>query len=317
MIKKNEVEPYIELSEMAKNFPAGSIVKVITSQNLGDLNGKPSPYYPDREAGAEGGFFFLKVSSSGRMWLDGSILFPNCLNNSRPAGFYRAPVSGVEPAGELYKQFEKVEKEIKELKGKKLTIDGDEDFILGMEGRKKEVTSGEYMVIGVNWKLTEEMKTPVLYLSAGKNRFCATLENISGDTETENSEESKKILAEWISNKLSIDIEWNEEEEKYIISTYFVKGMDFSAGPFATKEIAESLKKTLEEAIEKTHPMLVDVGEKYRGLRVEKSTSSVWILKRDASELVEIAKEMGVKIPMKELLRSKKGAIGAKKLGLF
>jgi hypothetical protein len=312
-----------QLFEMAKDFPVGSFVKVVATRPVGYNSGRWSDYYIKQEAGIsnDDGFFYIKIENSGRLWLEGKMVFPNCLTSEVNRYYkYRATVKGVARPGDEFKILEPQMSKIQEMMDneKQFLMDGDESYITDAEGKNIKVKSGRYFIKGVNYGLTINMKEPVVYLkSRSGNYFCCTLASLEG-AEDEDSPESKKVIAEWFSKNLKADVTWDESRDRYVIETYEINGGGFEAGPFINKETANEYLEKIKDSIKDTHVLTLGTDD-------EVDLSKIKIVKREGyystrrtlDEMVKIAEKIGVKVSLKELMGKKKGNIQAKKLGLL
>jgi hypothetical protein len=311
------------LDEMAKAYPAGSYVKVTSYRNLGIKQGSWRNYTiaPEIGAGAgDSGYFYIKIENSGRLWLEGKMFFPNSLRNGeagiRGASIYsdvRCQVSGAEKPGPEFKYFQDNLKELEKIANEKIPLDGDEDFLMDASGKSIAVSSGQYSIFGFNYALTLEMKEPVLYIKKGQEYAYVKMSDLAG-VDKEDSPESKKTIANWFTRNLKVEVDYMEDRDKYYIGTYKITGRGFSAGPFLSKDAADNALKVIEKSVDDEYSTMLS-----------NSTSPLAVVKnspgygdwKTLDDMIELAKSVGVKVSLRELLSKKKGETGARKLGLL
>lgn len=312
------------LDEMAKAYPKGSYVKVTSFRNLGLKSGIWRNYMIVPEAGSgagDSGYFYIKIENSGRLWLEGKMFFPNSLRNVddgiRGTPIYndvRCQVSGAENPGPEFKYFQDNLTELEKLARQKIPLDGDEDFLMDASGKKMEVSSGQYNVQGFNYALTVEMKEPVLYITKKNREFAYVKMSDIAKVDKDDSPESKKTIANWFTRNLKTEVVYNEDSDGYNVTTYKITGRGFFAGPFLSKEAAEDALK----AIEKT------LGDEYSTV-LSSSSSPLQVVKnspgygdhKTLDHMIEVAKKLGVKVSLRDLLLKKKGETSARKLGIL
>jgi hypothetical protein len=307
--KLNEFE---NLNE-AQNWPTGSIAKVSTKNALGQYNYSWGTFYPDQVPGAEGGVFYMKVDQSGRKWMEGPILAGNCLLNA-DFSKVRADKAVLQNPGPEYTYFEKDKIFDKKIMGNSYYVEGNEASLMDMEGKKHVVTEGEFTAKSLNFKLTVEMKETVVYLRSKSRKseyFNAKLSDLTNMSQ-ELSLDQKKAIAEWFSTQLG-GAEIEVSRDNFAITQWFIEAPtrggypnSFKAGPFVNEKQAE----TVMEGINKLNKYsLFDP--------TEANVSSSWQkTNMTLDNLIDWAKQVGVKTTMKELLALRKGAVAAQRFGV-
>lgn len=313
MKKIKSREEVFSLNEAA-DWPVGSIAKVSTKLNLGKYNFSWSTYVPEQATGASDGMFYMRVESSGRKWIEGPIIFGNCLLN---ASFKKVRVdrNSLGKPGPEYTYFVKDKVQEANIIGKPFFIDGKEEGLLDMEGKPFSPPEGEYVVKGLNFKLSEMMKTTVVYL---RSRSDKKFFNVKvSDLETfskELSQNQKEVIAEWFANELGgAEIEVTQRDDEFQISQWYVKAAytdgypsNFSAGPFVNekqaKDVLESIKKINKYSLFDPEKAKIETAWSKTNLTLD--------------GLIDWAKTVGVKTTMKELLNLRKGAVTAKDFGI-
>lgn len=311
------------LDEMAKAYPTGSYVKVTSFRNLGMKAGTWRNYTIAPEQGSrigDSGYFYIKIENSGRLWLEGKMFFPNSLRKVnvgiRGESIYnevRCQVSGAEKPGPEFKYFQDNLAELEKLAGQKIPLDGNEDFLMDSSGKKLEVSSGQYNIHGFNYELTVEMKEPVLYIKKNQEHAYVKMSDIA-NVDKEDSPESKKTIANWFTRNLKTEVDYVEDNDRYIIATYKISGRGFSAGPFLSEEAAEDALKVIEKT----------VGDEY-STTLSSSNGPLRVIKnapgnndgKTLDQMIEVAKNLGIKVSLRELLSKKKGETSARKLGIL
>jgi hypothetical protein len=295
----------------AQNWPTGSIAKVTSKLNLGKESYGWSTFTPDQAAGAEGGVFYMKITHSGRKWMEGPIIAGNCLKNV-DFSKARADKAVLETPGPEYSIFVKDKIFEKGILGKSFFLDGNETGMIDMAGNSKSISEGEYIAKSLNFKLTAEQKETVVYMvSKTRNEwFNATLSDLEGFSK-ELSKDQKEVIAEWFAKELGgaqIDV-----DDKFRISQWYVKASSskgypstFSAGPFVNEKQA----KEIMEATNKLNKYSLFDPEQ---AKVETTWSKIDLT---LDQLIDWCRTVGVKTTMKELLALRKGAVAAKKFGV-
>jgi hypothetical protein len=314
-------EDFIKINE-AKSYPVGTIIKVSNKNQLGkNQGGRWQTFYPEQVSGVEGGLFYMEVKNSGRIWLEGPIVYNNCLTNDN-ISTYTARVSSdnAEPAGDEFRIFKKNDAEIKKIMNTSFFLDGSEPGIMSNDGKAiTTVPEAEYTVSGINFKLSDLYDEPVMWLkkkSGGRSSTTATagfsikISDLTVATKELNNDQ-KEIIAEWFAKQLDADIV--STGDKFQISTFKIYTSDngvypaaFSAGPF----INEKQAKIYLDLLKKEPMTLFNVTNlKIDSDRYSKSNLNI-------EEMIAFSKTLGITTTMKQLLALKKGAVTAKKFGL-
>ena len=321
-IKKQE--DFSTLNEMAKGFPVGMVIKVSKSgakpNDLGKTEGYNnwSTFEPNQAKGAEGGYFYMKITESGRAWLEGPIIYANCLTNDNVLRIKaRTSTKNNEAPGDEYRIFQKNDDKIKEIMKKTFFLDGSEAGIMSNDGKTTSISEAEYMASGLNFKLTDLYDEPVFWMvkkaggrSSTTDGFSIKLSDITTLTK-ELSEDQKVIIATWFGKQIKGDVEINGD--KFQISHYKIQSSEtgvypssFSAGPFLNAEQAQKvidLIKKEDITLFNTANLKVDTD------RYSKSNLNL-------EEMIVYAKTVGITTTMKELLALKKGEVAGKKFGI-
>jgi hypothetical protein len=307
--KLHEFDPLME----AQAWPEGSIAKVTSKQNLGKEHYGWSTYTPNQASGAKGGVFYMKITHSGRKWMEGPLLIGNCLTN---VDFkkVRADKAVLEQPGPEYKIFMQDGVIEKSMIGQSFFLDGKETGPIDMEGKPVSVSEGEYIVKSYNFDLTVTMKETVCYLQdkgGKKTGFNAPISSLKSYT-SELNQNQKEVIAEWFAKELG-GAEIEVKSQEFTITQWYVKANQtagypnsFSAGPFVNEKQAKDVLDTIVKM------------NKYSMFDPEKAkVESTWSKTNlNLDGLIDWAKTVGVKTTMKELLALRKGAVIGKDFGI-
>ena len=316
-IKKQE--EFVAINEMAKGFPPGTIIKVTNPKQLGYSQYNDwRTFDPKQAKGADGGLFYMLVKDSGRKWLEGPIIYSNCLTNSDISSYKgRVATTSAESPGDEYRIFKKNEALISAVMKKSFFLDGSETGIMSNDGKTTSISEAEYSASGVNFKLTDLYDEPVIFFmkkAGGKSGtpdgFSIKLSDINSLTK-ELSDDHKTVIAEWFSKELKEEIEI--QGDKFRIMHYKIVTTDtgsypasFSAGPFTNEEQANKILDILKkETVTLFSPT---------NLKVQQESYSRSNL--NLEEMINYAKTVGITTTMKQLIALKKGAIAGKKFGI-
>lgn len=328
------------LNEMAKAWPVGAYLKCPVGHKLGKKTGPGerdwATLVPHRAEGASDGYFIMQVTTSGKLWIDGILMYSNCLQNIDVHHHEKVRIHASDAAstGGEFEIFQKNKEAIENLMGKSFFMEGDEDFIMTNDGKKLKPKKAEYIVAGQNFHLTNHFKEVVLFLlpSHGQsyeepiykegntpeekikvghetimkdNGISVKLSDVEKLTEELGSSQNQ-IIATHLSKELSTKIEFSENDKSFIFTVWYVESNDnkktpeypfsFSAGPFPNKTAAEKYLKSLKEE----KKALCDVSN----LIVVPNTNK---FKRYTLEnLVAFANAHGMDVSVKGLLKIKK-----------
>lgn len=325
-VKKQE--EFIDINEMAKSYPVGSVIK-ISQENVGgkglgrsttgSSRDHRSKLSPKQAKGAEGGLFYMEIKMSGRAWLEGPILYTNCLlNDQSEIGYWaKASTAHAEPIGDEYRIFKKNEDKIKAVMKKSFFLDGSEKGIMSNDGKTATVNEAEYLATGLNFKLTDIYDEPVIFLIKKGSHYGVSGEGLSiklSDIDALTKElgtEQKEVIASWFGQQLKCDM--TVSGDRFYADNYIIQASDnsrgeypqgFNAGPFMNREQAQEALDVIKKAkMSFFNPDKLDViqtGRKDFNLET----------------LIAYARTLGIKTTMKALLDLKKATIAAKKFGL-
>jgi hypothetical protein len=315
----------------AREWPEGMIVKAKFNDRLGKyVSGRRygrwewSSFRPYRLDDTQEDVFYFEIKKSGKTWIEGRMLYPNCLRNdgSSSDGFspelmeegrsqVRVDKQYVSAPGPEYQIIKNADSATL---NKKFFIEGTEDGIMDMEGKTTTVKEAEYRIIGVNFKLSVQFKTPVYMAEArdgaNKPRFNATAETIAGFGE-ELTRQQREVIAEWFQKELGGDIELRGND--FSIAQWYVKAPQykgypsaFSAGPFVNEKQADSVL----DSIKKINNFSMFNPDK---AEVEKSYSRTTV---ELPALIDWCQSIGIKTTMKQLLALRHGAVVGKDFGI-
>lgn len=310
------------LDEMAKAWPVDAVVKCSTLLDMSKNEGGGwSSWKPEQLPGTRGGTFYMKITESGRDWLVGRLVYQNCVSEVMTTSRVRFRVRYAEPPTSEFKLFEKNKEEISKLIGKSFYIDGTESGIMGHDGKKLSyVAEAEYTIMSLNFKLSDLYDEPVFCLfSKGndKKSFSVKMSEIVSLT-TELSSEQKEVIADWFSSKLGGNITVNKSSHsddrdfeifpfKITVAKNSPFPCAFSANSFVTKKQAEDVIEVLRKQTVNyfdTEKLTVSSENMFNGTKCNIET------------LKDLAKNAGIEVSMKMLLKLRRGAATGKSFGL-
>lgn len=316
-----------------KQWPEGTIAKAIFNDRLGkyvDSRGwkwQWQTFKPTRLDPAQEDVFYIEIKKSGKTWIEGTMMFPNSLENSSSSsdgynpellgGRYQVRVdkTHLRKAGPEFKIFTDAKLDEKTLLDKKFFIEGTEAGILDItDGKSTKVKEGEYRIIGYNYLLTNQFKQPILTAesrSGDKQRFSCSAETF-GTFGAELSTAQRTVIAEWFAKKLD-DAEITLNGSQFVIKKWHIKAStfkgypeSFSAGPFVNKKQADLVLESIKK-INKYSLFDADKAE------VETTYSTVRL---ELPALIDWCNTIGVNTTMKQLLDLRQGAVTGHKFGL-
>ena len=309
----------LELYEMAKDWPVGSIVKCTDINDLSKttstysdkwVSWKPTGYLPSGESS-----FYMKITESGRTWLVGSFLYSNGIMQSKVEawGKFRFRTKYAAKPSDDLKIIEDNKAEINKYLGTSFFVSEDA-IIMSNSGEKANIKEGEYLADSLNFKLTELYGEPVFILFSktnSYNNFSIKMSDLNS-LGKEFSQEQREVVAEWLAKQTGANV--SVKRSNYVIQNYYVKSKSgefpssFSAGPFISKkqadEYAEYLKK---EKITLFNPL---------ALKTETGNSYSDEVMMTTEELIKFCNTLGIKTSLKDLLNLRRGAVTGKKFGL-
>lgn len=341
--KDFRLEESVVIDEMAKGIDPGHIYRVNTVHNLGISNSghdwsKLVPKKKDNDGGE--GYFYFEVKKSGAKWIEGPILYANCLSSYSEGGdgryrtgwenyevhdiigkWIRVHKSDCSEKGKEFDIFQKDREEINKAVKKVFFLDKeDSDKVIDMKGEKVEdVQEGEYRVRSLNFELSQKLgKTVVFLVKKGAkdgNGFCAELEKLTGMTK-ELGTEQREVIAEWVGKKIGAEIDLDRSNnDNFKINTYEIKSpksgnyvSEFECGPFTTKKQADDAL----EVLKKLEYPPFDV----ENLSVSKKTGWNDAIKVNLEGLVSFARTCGLETTIRDLMVLKRGAVTGKRLGI-
>lgn len=327
-MKKVKAPDFSVAINEAKQWPEGMIVKAKFNDRLGKYTDKRyrwqwESFKPNRLDPTQEDVFYFEIKKSGKTWIEGKMLYANGLRNDGHSseGYSTEMLSGryqvrvdknyVAAPGPEYQYIKEANPETLV---KKFFIDGTEDGILDMEGKKTEVKEAEYKIIGVNFKLSVQFKEPVYIAEtsegSNKERFNVRQEVLDGFGE-ELSDSQRKVIAEWFQKELGGEVTTYGSE--FRIAQWYVKApvykgypSSFSAGPFVNEKQAnlalEAIKKLNNFSM--FNPEKAEVEKQYSPARME------------LPDLINWCQSIGIKTTMKQLLALRQGAVAGHEYGI-
>ena len=315
-----------------KQWPEGAVAKAIFNNRLGKYTDSRyrwqwTSFAPSRLDKDQEDVFYMVIKKSGKTWIEGTMMFPNCLQatNNNGDGYSPELLEGryqvrvdknyLRKPGPEYKIFNDADVVEKKLLDKKFFIEGTEEGLLDItDGKAVKVKEGEYRIIGYNYLLTNQFKQPVLTAetrSGNKETFSCTVETFESFG-AELSTAQRTVIAEWFANKLG-DAEITLNGSEFVIKQWFIKASQykgyptsFSAGPFVNKKQAELVLDSIKK-INKYSLFDADKAE------VETTYSTVRL---ELPALIDWCGTIGVNTTMKQLLDLRKGAVAAVDYGI-
>lgn len=316
ILKFDEFDPRVD--EMAKAVPAGSIVKAKgttdNAENRSGWRGFTPNQFKDVKNGTTEGFYIVHVDKSASKFVEGTVLFTNCLTGDPSVGIkVRFLWSDAIKAGKEYPILEKSKDEIKKMMGTTIYVDGAEPELMTHDGNSiKAINEGEYTCKSTNFELTAKFDEPVVCFVKGDLSFSIKLSDISKMTK-QFSHEDKGALADWFSRQLGTEVEFGKDRwssEKFTV-TFWLLTSDSSGGlmnctfkPFVSQKQAEDFK----DYLTKNTPIKL-FNDKFKiGSNTETKT---------LDEMMALCTANGIAAKMKDLVKATlKGASTAKKFGL-
>ena len=264
----------------AVKIEEGKYYKVSTLEKLGqkndenDASGKPKGwvnYAPDQPKGIDvnDGAFYEKVENAGRDWIKGKFIVGNCLTDrgehvtkvGHNPQFVHAHRSVILDPGKELDIFLRDKIEDNPVFGKKFLFHEGDDYLMDIDGTNKKIEhSREYVATGCHFKLTVELDESVIYLKTVDNKdfVFARLSDLSKSFGG-HDENQMKVIADYFSIRLDhADIKASSHDNKYELKTWYIKAENvvseenmrqFSAGPFLSKNQAESVLSELKKSL--------------------------------------------------------------------
>lgn len=312
----------------------GDIVLCTTTSNLGYKSWRNWNTYTIALNDGSGGkgiqaakasaneYFFMKVVSGGRKWVEGPIVLANAMwgnlpgnnnkfNENGSATQVRVEKSKLITDSTLAKLL--LTEDVHAILGKPYFLDGKETGILNMAGSPETASEGEFIVWGANFGLTRSMKEPVLFLKSKSKAeyFNAPLSTLMGFS-NELTNDQRVVIAEWFASQLgkaTIEV----SNDKFEITQWYIKAPQvkgfpnsFSAGPFVNEKQCDEVLKSIEKL---NVYSLFDP----KAAKTEKNYSKSTL---DLDSLIAWCRTIGIKTTMKELLVLRRGAVSAQKFGI-
>ncbi len=310
----------------------GNILLCTTSSNLGYKQYSRWSTYTIGTASAGTGrqapkaspneYFFVKVATGGRKWVEGPIVLANAMwgtlpgtnnkfNDGGSSTQVRVEKSKLINDGFLAKLL--LTEEVHAVLGKPYFLDGKETGLLNMAGTSETASEGEFVVTGANFGLSRSMKEPVMFLkSKSKDEYFNAPLSILKGFSNELTNDQRVVIAEWFAGQLG-KAQIEVSGDKFSISQWYIKANQvkgfpnaFSAGPFVNKKQCDDVLKSIEKL---NVYSLFDP----KAATIETTYSRTTL---DLDALISWCRTIGIKTTMKELLVLRRGAVSAQKFGI-
>lgn len=281
------------------------------------------------------GIFYVKITKSGSMWIEGIPVFFNGLIFTSSGSKIRIQTKNLQPNGP---ELEIILSSIKEIDSSMYTAKffmGDEDFVMNSKGNSiEDFSPGVYAIDTLNFELTVKKQKPVVYCFPVNLRYknermesekviFAPIDKVI-ELKDSYTPEQFKVIADYIAKELGAKIEYPEEDSKitantsYKIYWFIVKSIldhekslsAYNASPFFSREKAEEHIAEIKSKFEKGEKFPFDVKTLQVKMCDQWSTFNL-----DFQQLIEYAKIAGIEIKLKKFMEEKRGALASKKFG--
>ena len=322
------------LNEMAKDWPAGSVVKFnvnfsdpVSNELVSIRRRNWESWEPTVAKGNTGGAFYMKIEDSGKVWLSGKIMYlNNVLGIVAPGLTVRMKTKFAARPTDDFEIFEKNKDAIAENLNKSFFLSAS-DNVYDLEGKKITMDKeGEYRIVSLCFSLSSLFDEPV---------FVAVPSNIAGSGYGSNSgavgkeiylrlsdlgnygselgQEQREVIAEWFDKQVNADRKTEIAGKEFKIHYGSVRSQgnqplkSISVTGFFNEKDAE---KFMEDA--KKLKISASLDMKYY------APGSYDYERYTLEQLVSLLKNnLGMTdVSIKTLLDIKKGAVAAKKFSL-
>lgn len=262
----------------------------------------------------EEGVYYVKLTEVGRIWMNGTIIALNCVGDDGNA----SPIPGEKVARhytidniELLRcakhlllepkkdELDLIEKNFKMTK--KYFVDSS-DKVMDVDGKVTTTKTGDYIAVGVNFKMTRDKGELVLFLKATDIDKYINVPLSQFTSSNELNASQKKIIASWVSSELKSTVTYNESKDKFEVETHQISAQSaefpgtYNNGPYLSIKQAQDIIDGMkyDKAIYKKSNMKIT--KNFRSTELTLAKMIAWL------------DEIGITLDTKKFLEKRAGA---------